>query len=40
VTALGSSVQQAITTAYEAVRRITWKGVQFRSDIGRKALDR
>jgi phosphoribosylamine--glycine ligase len=40
VTALGSSVQQAITTAYEAVGRITWKGVQFRSDIGRKALDR
>jgi len=40
VTALGSSVQQAITTAYEAVGRITWKGVQYRSDIGRKALDR
>jgi phosphoribosylamine--glycine ligase len=40
VTALGDSVQQAITTAYEAVNRISWKGVQFRSDIGRKALGR
>jgi phosphoribosylamine--glycine ligase len=40
VTALGDSVQQAIGTAYEAVKCISWKGVQFRSDIGRKALAR
>jgi phosphoribosylamine--glycine ligase len=40
VTALGDSVQQAICTAYKAVNRISWKGVQFRSDIGRKALER
>jgi phosphoribosylamine---glycine ligase len=40
VTALGDSVQQAIGTAYEAVDCISWKGVQFRRDIGRKALGR
>jgi len=40
VTALGDSVEQAISTAYEAVNCISWKGVQFRSDIGRKALGR
>jgi phosphoribosylamine--glycine ligase len=40
VTALGDSVQQAIGTAYTAVNCISWKGVQFRSDIGRKALAR
>jgi phosphoribosylamine--glycine ligase len=40
VTALGDSVKQAIQTAYEAVHCISWKGVQFRSDIGRKALDK
>jgi phosphoribosylamine--glycine ligase len=40
VTALGDSVQQAISTAYEAVSKISWKGVQYRSDIGRKALGR
>lgn len=40
VTALGDSVQDAITTAYRAVDRISWKGVQFRKDIGQKALGR
>jgi phosphoribosylamine--glycine ligase len=40
VTALGDSVQQAISTAYEAVDHISWKGAQFRSDIGRKALEK
>lgn len=40
VTALGDSVQQAIGTAYKAVQCISWKGVQFRRDIGRKALER
>jgi len=40
VTALGDPVQQAIGTAYEAVNCISWKGVQFRRDIGRKALER
>jgi phosphoribosylamine--glycine ligase len=40
VTALGDSVQLAINTAYRAVGCISWKGVQFRRDIGRKALGR
>jgi phosphoribosylamine--glycine ligase len=40
VTALGDTVQGAIDQAYRAVARITWPGVQFRRDIGRKALGR
>jgi len=40
VTALGDSVQEAITLAYRAVNRINWQGVQFRRDIGKKALGR
>ena len=40
VTALGGSVQDSIATAYRAVDRISWKGVQFRTDIGKKALGR
>jgi len=40
VTALGGTVQAAIEHAYRGVERITWSGVQFRRDIGRKALSR
>ncbi len=40
VTALGATVKDAITTAYQGVSRITWPGVQYRSDIGKKALER
>lgn len=40
VTALGATVQQAIEQAYRGVGRIAWQGVQYRSDIGKKALDR
>ena len=40
VTAVGGSVQQAIDTAYRGVAAITWPGVQYRTDIGRKALER
>jgi phosphoribosylamine--glycine ligase len=40
VTALGTSVQESITTAYLAVDRISWNGVQFRKDIGKKAIGR
>ena len=40
VTALGDSVQDSINRAYQAVDRISWKGVQFRRDIGKKALGR
>jgi phosphoribosylamine--glycine ligase len=38
VTALGDTVQKAIETAYQAVDKIHWQGVQFRKDIGQKAL--
>ncbi|MBI5592860.1 MAG: phosphoribosylamine--glycine ligase [Deltaproteobacteria bacterium] len=40
VTALGDSVKEAIATAYQAVSKITWKGVHYRRDIGQKALRR
>ena len=38
VTALGKDVASAIALAYQAVDRISWCGMQFRRDIGRKAL--
>ncbi|MDD2851450.1 MAG: phosphoribosylamine--glycine ligase, partial [Desulfuromonadaceae bacterium] len=40
VTALGTTVKHAITTAYQGVAQISWPGVQFRNDIGKKALER
>jgi phosphoribosylamine--glycine ligase len=38
VTALGATVEAAIKKAYQAVAKISWKDVQYRKDIGRKAL--
>jgi len=38
VTALGGNVEKAIEKAYQAVGKIQWQGVQFRKDIGQKAL--
>jgi len=40
VTAMGNEIREAIETAYQAAGRITWEGVQYRRDIGRKALKR
>lgn len=40
VTALGQNVGQAIDKAYQAVAKISWKGVHYRKDIGLKALKR
>jgi phosphoribosylamine--glycine ligase len=40
VTGLGTTVAEAIVKAYAGVRAITWPGVHYRSDIGRKALER
>jgi phosphoribosylamine--glycine ligase len=40
VTGLGESIPKAIEKAYEAVRMISWDGVHYRTDIGRKALQR
>lgn len=40
VTAIASTIKEAIDKAYEAVRAIRWPGCYCRSDIGRKALSR
>ena len=40
VTALGDTVEKAIDKAYQAVEKISWSKVQYRKDIGKKALDR
>jgi len=40
VTAAGKGIQEAITAAYQAVGKISWEGMQYRRDIGRKALNR
>jgi phosphoribosylamine--glycine ligase len=40
VTALGTSVKEAIAIAYHGVSHIIWPGVQYRTDIGKKALER
>ncbi len=40
VTALGNSTAEAKAKAYEAVRRISWEGARFRSDISDKAVGR
>jgi phosphoribosylamine--glycine ligase len=40
ITALGATVKDAISGAYKGVACITWSGVQYRTDIGSKALDR
>ena len=38
VTALGDTVELAIKKAYQAVAKINWKNVHYRTDIGKKAL--
>lgn len=40
VTAIGDTVKEAISRAYKAAAKISWKDVQFRKDIGMKALRR
>ncbi len=40
VTALGNNIQDAINTAYEAVKKISFEGAYCRSDIGHRALER
>ncbi|MBX7062980.1 MAG: phosphoribosylamine--glycine ligase [Pyrinomonadaceae bacterium] len=36
VTAVGANLNGALLSAYEAVSKITWPGMQFRKDIGRQ----
>ena len=40
VSALGDTIENAIEKAYGAVAKIDWKGVQYRKDIGKKAVAR
>ena len=40
VTALGDSVRMARTRAYEAVKAIRFEGMQYRSDIGHRAIQK
>ncbi len=40
VTALGENVKLAQKRAYEAVAQIGWEGMQFRKDIGHRAINR
>ncbi|VAX15802.1 Phosphoribosylamine--glycine ligase [hydrothermal vent metagenome] len=40
VTASGSTVGEAIDTAYEAVSKISWDGAVYRKDIGHRAIGR
>jgi phosphoribosylamine--glycine ligase len=38
VTGLGSTIKEAINTTYKAMDKIRFEGMQYRKDIGRKAL--
>ena len=40
VTALGNTIDKAISKAYQAAAKISWQKVQYRTDIGKKALER
>lgn len=40
VTGLGNTVAEAIDKAYQGVKAISWPEVHYRTDIGRKALNR
>ncbi|MDR0737115.1 MAG: phosphoribosylamine--glycine ligase [Zoogloeaceae bacterium] len=40
VTALGENLRQAQKNAYAAVAKISWKGMQYRKDIGRRGIVR
>ena len=38
VTGLGEDIPRAVERAYQAVKKISWDGVYYRTDIGQKAL--
>jgi phosphoribosylamine--glycine ligase len=40
VTAAGQSLAGTISGAYEAVRQVDFEGMHYRTDIGRKGLER
>ncbi|MEK9698831.1 MAG: phosphoribosylglycinamide synthetase C domain-containing protein [Candidatus Poseidoniales archaeon] len=39
VTALGSTLQECYTTAYDGIERLGLEGSHYRKDIGKKAFD-
>ena len=40
VTALGDSLEDAKTSSYELVSKISWENVQYRTDIGWRAIEK
>ena len=40
VSAIGKNLEEALATAYKAVSKIKFKGMQYRKDIGKKAIDK
>jgi phosphoribosylamine---glycine ligase len=40
VTGLGEGIPEAIEMTYQAVKKISWEGAHYRTDIGRKALQK
>lgn len=40
VVGLGKDIREAIATAYLGVKKVYWEGAHYRTDIGKKALDR
>ena len=40
VTAAGPDILSAINTTYKAVEKISFDGMQYRKDIGRRAVER
>jgi phosphoribosylamine--glycine ligase len=39
VSATGENLQQALEKAYQAIKKINFEGMQYRRDIGKKALE-
>lgn len=40
IVGLGKDIREAIATAYRGVKKVYWEGAHYRTDIGKKALDR
>jgi phosphoribosylamine--glycine ligase len=40
VTAAGDTIRKAIELGYRAVEKIRWEGAYYRTDIGKRALQR
>ena len=40
VSAVGGNLKEALSTAYKAVSKISFEGMQYRKDIGKSALER